>query len=547
MSTRFTSSAISELLATLALSVALTACGGSSQQPPPPPMPDFSLSASPVSASAVIGNTTSSVTVSVASHNGFSGSVDITLQGLPSGVNASPGSSFAVQSGGSQAVTFSVSGTAAIGIFQLTVSGTSGVISHSAQILLTTEPIVNVLTYQTGSMLYLESDSGTDASRIGLQTGWGGSIVEVSLNGTNFVNEHDTGREVQAAQYDGSAQYDGCAGCTGTFGWNPVQGGDKYDQGSPVLAQTLTRDSLYVKGQGYQWNPDDKGGGPGQPVLGDTYVEATITAESEHAFTFKVHFKVTHFGTDQHADVLQEFPAVYANLEYSRFARYGGTKPWTNDPISFTTMPLLPNGSPPLYAPEQWAAYVDNTDAGLAVFIPGVAPYFLGFTAAGDPGPTGFGTNYFNALTIYSFGPNSVLEGDVYVVAGDYKHARQVIYDLHNRLPAVDIFTPLGTVDSPPPNSQLAGGVDVTGWAFDNVAVSKVDVYVDGGLAGTATYGGSRPDVANDFPNVPAAIGYSFSLNTRQYTNGAHVIEVKALDSSGNLAVFPRVSVTVQN
>jgi hypothetical protein len=218
MSTRFISSAISELLATLALSVALTACGGSSQQPPPPPVPDFSLSASPVSASAVIGNTTSAVTVSVASHNGFSGSVDITLQGLPSGVNASPGSSFAVQSGGSQAVTFSVSGTAAIGIFQLAVSGTSGVISHSAQILLTTEPIVSVLTYQTGSMLYLESDSGTDASRIGLQTGWGGSIVEVSLNGTNFVNEHDTGREVQAAQYDGSAQYDGCAGCTGTFG-----------------------------------------------------------------------------------------------------------------------------------------------------------------------------------------------------------------------------------------------------------------------------------------------------------------------------------------
>jgi hypothetical protein len=183
----------------------------------------------------------------------------------------------------------------------------------------------------------------------------------------------------------------------------------------------------------------------------------------------------------------------------------------------------------------------------LSVFIPGVAPYFLGFTAAGDPGPTGFGTNYFNALTIYSFGPNSVLEGDVYLVAGDYKHARQVIYDLHNHLPAVDIFTPLGVVDAPPPNAQLAGAVDVTGWAFDNVAVSKVDVYVDGGLAGTATYGGSRPDVANDFPNAPAAIGYRFSLDTRQYTNGAHVIEAKALDSSGNLAVLPRVPVTIKN
>ena len=483
--------------------VLLTGCGGGGPAtPPPPPTPDFSVSISPHSASAVLGDTTSTVTISISPQNGFSSPVTIALQGFPQGVDAMPSSSFSVDPGMSQTVSFSVSASATAGTVPVRVLGTSGALSHSAQLLLTTEPIVSVRTFQSGSVLYLESTANTDTARIGLETQWGGSIVEVSLNGTNFVNLHDTGREIQAAQYDGNAQYQ-----SGAFGWNPVQGGDKYDQGSPVLAQNLTSDSLYIKGQGYQWNPDDKGGGPGQPVLGDTYVETTVTAETEHAFTFKVHFKVTHFGTDQHADALQEFPAVYANLEYNRFARYAGTSPWTNDPISFTTMPVLPNGSPPLYAPEQWAAFIDNSDAGLAVFIPEVAPYFGGFTAAGDPGPTGFGTNYFNALTIYSFGPNSVLEGDVYVVAGDYKHARQVIYDLHKKLPAVDIFTPLGEVDSPPPDSQVAGVVDITGWAFDNVAVSKVDAYVEGGLAGTATYGGSRPDVAKTFPNVPTAIG----------------------------------------
>ena len=35
-----------------------------------------------------------------------------------------------------------------------------------------------------------------------MQTAWGGSIVEVSLNGENFVNAHDAGREVQLAQFD---------------------------------------------------------------------------------------------------------------------------------------------------------------------------------------------------------------------------------------------------------------------------------------------------------------------------------------------------------
>jgi Big-like domain-containing protein len=545
MNTRFTSSAISESLATLALSLALAACGGSS--PPPPPVQDFSLRASPVSASAVIGNTTSAVTVSVAPLNGFSGSVDITLQGLPSGVNASPGSAFAVQAGGSQAVTFSVSGAAANGIFEITISGTNGAISHSTQILLTTEPIINVLTYQNGSILYLESDSRTDTSRIGLQTGWGGSIVEISLNGTNFVNEHDTGREVQAAQYDGSAQYDGCAGCTGMFGWNPVQGGDKYDQGSPVLAQTVSPDSLYIKAQPVQWNPDDKGGGPGQPVVGDVYVEATITAVSDHAFTFKVHYKVTHFGSDQHTNSIQEFPAVYVNLGFDRFLSDSSTTPWTNAPLTSVTMPQLPLFGPTLYASEQWGAYVDSSDNGLTVFVPGMAPYIGGFAAAGDSGPFGFGTDYFAPRTYFSFGPNSVLEGDVYLVAGDYKHARQVIYDLHNTLPKRDLFTPIGSVDTPAPSAQLSGTTSVAGWAFDDTAVSKVVIYIDGVLAGTATYGGSRPDVASDWPHAPSAIAYSFSLDTTKYANGGHTMEVRAIDTSGNVAVFPDIPVTIRN
>lgn len=545
MNTRFTSSAISESLATLALSLALAACGGSS--PPPPPVQDFSLRASPVSASAVIGNTTSAVTVSVAPLNGFSGSVDITLQGLPSGVNASSGSAFAVQAGGSQAVTFSVSGAAANGIFEITISGTNGAISHSTQILLTTEPIINVLTYQNGSILYLESDSGTDTSRIGLQTGWGGSVVEISLNGTNFVNEHDTGREVQAAEYDGSAQYDGCAGCTGMFGWNPVQGGDKYDQGSPVLAQTVSPDSLYIKAQPVQWNPDDKGGGPGQPVVGDVYVEATITAVSDHAFTFKVHYKVTHFGSDQHTNSIQEFPAVYVNLGFDRFLSDSSTTPWTNAPLTSVTMPQLPLFGPTLYASEQWGAYVDSSDNGLTVFVPGMAPYIGGFAAAGDSGPFGFGTDYFAPRTYFSFGPNSVLEGDVYLVAGDYKHARQVIYDLHNTLPKRDLFTPIGSVDTPAPSAQLSGTTSVAGWAFDDTAVSKVVIYIDGVLAGTATYGGSRPDVASDWPHAPSAIAYSFSLDTTKYANGGHTMEVRAIDTSGNVAVFPDIPVTIRN
>src|SRR2546428_837937 len=191
-------------------------------------------------------------------------------------------------------------------------------------------------TSQQGSLLILQNQTSTDTIRIGLETAWGGSIVEVSLNGTNFVNAHDTGREVQPAFYDGNAHYDSCAGCTGVFGWDPVLGGDKYRQGSAALSQVRTSNPLYTKAHPLQWNPDDKGGGPGQAVAGDVIVEQTITPVSGRSRVFQGHYKVTHLGSDLHANAQQEFPAVYVNADYNRFVHYGGTAPWTSPADIFT-------------------------------------------------------------------------------------------------------------------------------------------------------------------------------------------------------------------
>ena len=172
------------------------------------------MSASPVSVSAVLGNSTSAVTISIVPEHGFNNSVDFSFQGLPRGVDATP-PSFSLTPGTSQSVTFSVSPSTAVGMFPITVLATTGRLSHSASVTLTTEPIVSVRTFQSGSVLYLESSAGADVARVGMETAWGGSIVEVSLNGENFVNAHDAGREVQLAQFDG----DGTP-------WNPTQGGD---------------------------------------------------------------------------------------------------------------------------------------------------------------------------------------------------------------------------------------------------------------------------------------------------------------------------------
>ncbi|HUJ72046.1 MAG TPA: Ig-like domain-containing protein [Verrucomicrobiae bacterium] len=414
---------------------------------------------------------------------------------------------------------------------------TSGSHSHSQQVTLTADATVR--TYQIGSMLYLESGTATDIARIGLETNWGGSIVEVSLNGTNFVNEHDTGRGVQPSYRDGNNP-----------NYNPTLGGDLFDQGTPTISYTVSADSLFTKAQPLQWDPTSYGGGQGQPVAGDVLVEQTVTAVSSQPHTFKVHLKATHLANDQHTTTGQEFPAVYTNQNYDRFVYYGGNAPWKNDTTTVTLLPVLgqqPFGS--YYISEQWGALVDSQNVGLTVYVPSVDPYVTSFTApdVGGDGPTDNSTNYFAPLGNLTIGPGFVFEGDFYVIAGDSPRARQIVYQLHQSLSIPDIFAPFANIDQPAPGGTLAGLTPVTGWAFDDVKVASVEILIDGVADGAADYGTPRPDVQAVYPSSPLNVGFNYSLDTTKYTNGPHTLNVRATDSSGNVSLTPNDPIVVSN
>ena len=395
-----------------------------------------------------------------------------------------------------------------------------------------------VRTFQIGSVLYLESGPPSDTSRIGLETMWGGSIVEVSLNGTNFVNRHDTGREVQIDFRD-----------INVASWNPTLGGDHYDQGTPTVEYLLTSDSLYTKAQPLQWFPEKYGGGPDHPVAGDMLVEQTVTLVTGQPHTFKVHYKATHLGGDLHANTPQEFPAVYTNQDYNRFVYYSGAAPWTNGALTATQFPDLPSSSSRLYVPERWGALVDSQNIGLTVYVPSQDPYLIGFAAPvpGPGNPTDDATNYFALLGNLTIGPSFVFEGDIYLMAGDYATARQIVYDLHQSASAPDIFTPFVATDQPLPASTISGVTPVSGWTFDILQVAEVEILVDGIIDGKASYGSPRPDVQAVYPSSPVNIGFSYSLDTIKYNNGPHILNVHVTDTSGNIAVCPGVVVTVSN
>jgi hypothetical protein len=385
--------------------------------------------------------------------------------------------------------------------------------------------------------------------QFGIEPRCGGTLVEVSLRGKNFVNNADcTGRQVQAALYDGNASYDSCSGCEGNWGWDPVQGGDIHNFGSPLVAQRVTADSVYIATRPNEWYPDNKGGGPGRPVPSDVMIEQTASFVRDYPYAVRLHYRITHLNSDTHASAVQEFPAVWVNQEYDHFVSYAGIRPWTGRPVSAELLTAPSGAAPVRYVSEHWAALVNAQGVGLTVYVPKQYPYAVSLRLPGTPGEFGSAANYFRPHVPFMFGPGTVLEGDVYVIAGDYREARQDIEAMYDaQAPTSDTLPPFGALDVPLANQTVTDIVPVTGWVLDDVGIARVEVVLDGRPVGTASYGLRRPDVATVYPNAPVQIGFSYSLDTSGYVNGPHQLQVRATDKAGNVAVLPAVSIVVAN
>src|SRR5205814_821649 len=96
--------------------------------------PDFSLSASPSSRTVVQGGGTS-FTATVTAGTGFSGTVSLSVNGLPAGASASfnPAS---ISTSGSSTLSVTAGSTTAPGSYPLTITATSGALSHTANVTL---------------------------------------------------------------------------------------------------------------------------------------------------------------------------------------------------------------------------------------------------------------------------------------------------------------------------------------------------------------------------------------------------------------------------
>lgn len=143
--------------------------------------PDFSLSATP-SSSTVAAGIPAGYTVTVTASGGFSGTVSLSASGLPSGAAATfnPAS---VTGSGNSSLTVTTSASTPAGSYPITITGTSGALTHTASVTL----VVTVPDFAISATPASQStQAGGSASYTTTVTASGGFSGTVSLSASGL-------------------------------------------------------------------------------------------------------------------------------------------------------------------------------------------------------------------------------------------------------------------------------------------------------------------------------------------------------------------------
>ena len=85
----------------------------------------------------------------------------------------------------------------------------------------------------------------------------------------------------------------------------------------------------------------------------------------------------------------------------------------------------------------------------------------------------------------------------------------------------------------------VAGVVEITGFAIDEVRIDHVEIWIDGTYIGNAIYGFTSPEVVDRYPWLPVSLtreaGYEFDLDTvaASLADGEHSLVVWTEDRFG--------------
>lgn len=249
-------------------------------------------------------------------------------------------------------------------------------------------------------------------------------------NNVNLINRNDTGRLVQQSYY-GTIEYDHGVYMENDWRYNPVQGGNQFNDASKIVDLKVTENSIYVKCRPLDWAKEKE-------YITPSYMEATYSLENS-AVHAKCRF--VDFSGYPEAEATQEIPAFYCIEPLNNFVYYGGKKPWTNGKL--TNEPDLifwPDaGYPNFYSKENWSAFTGEfkDSFGIGIYVDNEEAFLAGVferekTTNEDPskdGPTSYIAIVKNRI-FKSFDP---YQYEYYLATGDTTEIRNTFKEIDNK------------------------------------------------------------------------------------------------------------------
>ncbi|MFX0101171.1 MAG: hypothetical protein ACFFCS_16470 [Candidatus Hodarchaeota archaeon] len=272
---------------------------------------------------------------------------------------------------------------------------------------------------------------------VGVDLSRGGAINCITLKNRwgeeNIVNINDEGRYIQQSYYAGNNLdriADGQSPSWSPWPWNPIQVGDAFGNRAETLESSLSEGEIYVKCIPMLWDMNNE---PAEAIM-EQWMEL-----NDHVITVRCRLTCNRtddlYGEGIERD--QEVPAVYPVSYLSRLVSYRGAAPFTGAPVEELEVINLASGFWGRYddeITENWMAFVDEDNYGLAVYNNATISFIAGRSGESGQWSRDGGTSYIAPVTRASLYKDSVYEYTYYLIVGELDAIRADIYEIHNSL-----------------------------------------------------------------------------------------------------------------
>lgn len=401
--------------------------------------------------------------------------------------------------------------------------------------------------------------------KIGIRRQWGGSIVFFGskgatdgMNNTNTIDANDTGREVQVALYDPDRRMQGCAwntSCVATptmcpqsisyLGWNPVQGGNRCNVGSPLSGISTTGDRLSISTVPLQWNPNwneqtcvNSGCNDANLRQLKSDVELQQHLRWVAPRIVELRYTVNNLGNLDHASTVQEMPTLYSANGNN------GPDLWRLFDASGQEISIDVPANDGFFRKDfrstaPWVTLQNtNLDYGVGILYENGETSFQGWQNRNLP------FNNVRAQIAFGLPANGTVHARAYLLLGSQATITADATALLGKL------APFGTLDVPAKGVISSGQVQIQGWALDNRGVSKVEARLDETTTVELNYGQARPDVCLAWPGYPNcqnnAVGYNGVIDVGPPQACPRKLEIIVTDTDGNQRVIAQRLINTQ-